>query len=98
MGGKWLNLNYLIEPLMGSGNCSLWIKLLPKLREKLATALNAIFVPISMSYFNLVEDPQGHGPLVYTLFPHHCPYQFLGSFTKLIILIIDHVNALAILM
>jgi len=26
---------------------------LPKLREELATALNAIFVPISVSYFNL---------------------------------------------
>jgi len=27
--------------------------LLPKLREELATALNAMFVPISVSYFNL---------------------------------------------
>jgi len=27
--------------------------LLPKLREELAIALNAIFVPISVSYFNL---------------------------------------------
>jgi len=27
--------------------------LLPKLREELAAALNAIFVPISVPYFNL---------------------------------------------
>ena len=47
-------LNYLIEPLVGSGNYLLWMKLFfPKLREELATALNAIFVPISVSYFNL---------------------------------------------
>ena len=49
-GGKWLNLNYLI----GSGNYSLWIKLLlPKLGEELATTLNAISVHISVSYCNL---------------------------------------------
>ena len=77
MAGKWLNLNYLIEPLVGSGNYSLWMKLLLyKLREELATALNTIFVPIiSMSYFNLqwkIHKVVAHWvrlSLVHSLFP-----------------------------
>ena len=78
MGGKWLNLNYLIEPLVGSGNCSLWMKLLLlKWREELATALNSLFVPISVSYwyFNLqwkihkVVTHWVRPSLVHSLFP-----------------------------
>ena len=51
---------------------------------------------VSVLFQPAVEDPQGCGPLslaIISLFfiSHHCPYQFLGSLTKLI----DHVNALA---
>jgi len=73
-----------------SGNYSLWMKfLLPKLRGELPTALNAIFVPISVSYFNPQWKVMAHWvrpSLVYTLFPvTACPHQFLGSRTKLIV-------------
>ena len=73
MGGKLLNLNYLIEPLVGSGNYSLWMKLLlPKLREELATALMSYLSP----YQCLISTYNGRstmlwptGSLVYSLFP-----------------------------
>jgi len=65
------------------------MKLLPK---ELATALSAIFVPISVSYFNLqwkIHKVVAHSSwvrpsLVHSLFPV-CPYQFLGGLNKLII-------------
>jgi len=66
--------------------------LLPKLREELATALNAIFVHISMSYFNLqwkIHEVVAHcmGLAIISLYlvSCHCPHQFLGSHTKLIV-------------
>ena len=62
--------------------------LLPKLREELVTVLNAIFVPISVSYFNLqwkIHKVVAHWvwpSLLYTFFPITA---HIGSRIKLII-------------